>query len=258
MAPNLTPAQEYAINDSLSEVFTNTASPAIRYGERNLKLARRLGDRDRSGFRSDPARPVLFVPRRLHRGPATARLGPPELPPQFSRTLLPDLYLLYECYEVFRLQLPTNNRRFTAIRSGGTSESRQTSPKTREQAEQRLLDRLAQIPPGTPSTPRPPIPWATTTGPTATTGWRKILHPLGDRRHPKRHERERCDTRWRSSTSDHKDYSRPTNTPSRPRRRPLQQHAVPNRPDDGALLDHHRLASGQRGKTKVKLQHYLI
>ena len=45
--PNLTPAQEYAINDSLSEVFYKyRLDSAIRYGERNLKLARRLGDRD--------------------------------------------------------------------------------------------------------------------------------------------------------------------------------------------------------------------
>ena len=59
------------------------------------------------GFRSDPARPVLFVPRRLHRGPATARLGPPGAAPQFSRTLLPDLYLLLRMLRgLLRLQLP--------------------------------------------------------------------------------------------------------------------------------------------------------
>ena len=44
----LTPEQEYAINDSLSEVFYKyRLDSAIRYGERNLELARRLGDRER-------------------------------------------------------------------------------------------------------------------------------------------------------------------------------------------------------------------
>ena len=44
----LTPEQEYAINDSLSEVFYKyRLDSTIRYGERNLEIARRLGDRDR-------------------------------------------------------------------------------------------------------------------------------------------------------------------------------------------------------------------
>ena len=44
----LTPEQEYAINDSLSEVFYKyRLDSAIRYGERNLELARRLA----GGFR---------------------------------------------------------------------------------------------------------------------------------------------------------------------------------------------------------------
>lgn len=42
----LTPEQEYAINDSLSEVFYKyRLDSTIRYGERNLEIARQLGDR---------------------------------------------------------------------------------------------------------------------------------------------------------------------------------------------------------------------
>ena len=150
--PNLTPAQEYAINDSLSEVFYKyRLDSAIRYGERNLKLARRLGDRDCSA--SAAIRLARFYSSRGACIEARQLLDSVrrELPRSFLELYYRTYIFFYECYEVFSgSSFPTNNReiyrdslrRYLGI-PANVSE-------TREQAEQRLLDRLAQIPPGTP------------------------------------------------------------------------------------------------------------
>ena len=90
----LTPEQEYAINDSLSEVFYKyRLDSAIRYGERNLELARRLGDRERCA--SAAIRLARFYSSRGACIEARQLLDSirRELPPGFSNSI-PDLHLL--------------------------------------------------------------------------------------------------------------------------------------------------------------------
>ena len=163
-------------------------------------------------FRGNPARPVLFVPRRLHRSPAAARLGP--LGPTFSFTIA-----------TRSSPAPAGRRttgRFTAIRSGDTSESRPATPKPASRPSNGCWSGSDKSRPGPPSMPRRPIPWATTTGRTATTGWRKNTTP--SRRSPTSKTPRRKTARsspWRNSTSITRIIRGPTNTPSRPSRTPF-------------------------------------
>ena len=148
----LTPEQEYAINDSLSEVFYKyRLDSAIRYGERNLELARRLGDRERCA--SAAIRLARFYSSRGACIEARQLLDSirRELPPGFLELYYRTYIFFYDCYGVFSgSSRPTNNRavyRDSLRRHLGIPAN---TSETREQAEQRLLNQLTQIPPGTP------------------------------------------------------------------------------------------------------------
>lgn len=81
-------------------------------------------------LRRNPARAILFVPRRLHRGPALLDSIRRELPPGFLELYYRTYIFFYDCYGVFSgSSRPTTIGRFTGIRSGGISESRPIRPK---------------------------------------------------------------------------------------------------------------------------------
>lgn len=148
----LTPEQEYAINDSLSEVFYKyRLDSTIRYGERNLEIARQLGDRDRCA--SSAIRLARFYSSRGACIEAKQLLDSVrrELPPRLLEAYYRGCIFFYDCYEVFSgFSRQTNNRqvyrdslqRCLGI-PAGVSE-------TREEVEQRLLTLLGQTPPETP------------------------------------------------------------------------------------------------------------
>ena len=127
----LTPEQEYAINDSLSEVFYKyRLDSAIRYGERNLELARRLGDRERCA--SAAIRLARFYSSR------GACIEARQLLDSIRRELPPDFLELFtgptssSTTATGSSPAPAGRRttgRFTGIRSGGISESRPIRPK---------------------------------------------------------------------------------------------------------------------------------
>ena len=149
---SLTPEQEYALNDSLSEVFYKyRLDSAIRYGERNLELARRIGDRNRSA--SAAIRLARFYSSRGACIEARQLLDSVrrELPRSFLEPYYQTYIFFYDCYEVFSgSSRPANNRKIyrdSLRRHLGIPAS---NSETREQTEQRLLERLGQIPPGTP------------------------------------------------------------------------------------------------------------
>ncbi len=220
----LTPEQEYAINDSLSEVFYKyRLDSAIRYGERNLELARRIGDRNRSA--SAAIRLARFYSSRGACIEARQLLDSirRELPPGFLELYYRTYIFFYDCYGVFSgSSRPTNNRavyRDSLRRHLGIPAN---TSETREQAEQRLLNQLTQIPPGTPDYAMIANSLGATTGRTATTGWRKNITP--SRRSPTFRTPRRRTTRyspWRKSTSSTRIIRGPTNTPSRPSKTPF-------------------------------------
>lgn len=149
---SLTPEQEYALNDSLSEVFYKyRLDSAIRYGERNLELARRIGDRNRSA--SAAIRLARFYSSRGACIEARQLLDSVrrELPRSFLEPYYQTYIFFYDCYEVFSgSSRPANNRKIyrdSLRRHLGIPAS---NSETREQTEQWLLERLGQIPPGTP------------------------------------------------------------------------------------------------------------
>lgn len=210
---SLTPEQEYALNDSLSEVFYKyRLDSAIRYGERNLELARRIGDRNRSASAAPASKPGSCSTRSAGNFPAVS--SNPTTRPTFSFTTA-----------TRSSPAPAGRRttgRFTAIRSGDTSESRPATPKPASRPSNGCWNGSDKSRPGPPSMPRRPIPWATTTGRTATTGWRKNTTP--SRRSPTSKTPRRKTARsspWRNSTSITRIIRGPTNTPSRPSRTPF-------------------------------------
>lgn len=141
---SLTPEQEYALNDSLSEVFYKyRLDSAIRYGERNLELARRIGDRNRSA--SAAIRLARFYSSRGACIEARQLLDSVrrELPRSFLEPYYQTYIFFYDCYEVFSgSSRPANNRKIyrdSLRRHLGIPAS---NSETREQTEQRLLERL--------------------------------------------------------------------------------------------------------------------
>ena len=175
-------------------------------------------------LRRNPARPILLLPRRLHRGPAAARLDPQGAASRLSRTLLPDLHLLLRLLRgLLRLQpadeqpgglpgfAPAASRNpGQYVRNQGAGRTTAAEPAHADTARNPRLCHDRQL-------PGQPLP-----GERRRLAGEKILHPLGDRRHSERHEGERRDTLpGESSTSITRIIRGPTNTPSRPSKTPF-------------------------------------
>lgn len=149
--PDLTPEQEYALNDSLSEVFYKyRLDSAIRYGERNLELSRQLGDRNRSA--SAAIRLARFYSSRGASIEARQLLDSVrrDLPGSFLELYYRTYIFFYECYGVFSgSSRPANNRQVYRDSLRRYLRIPANTSETPEQVEQRLLDQLGQIPSGT-------------------------------------------------------------------------------------------------------------
>ena len=132
-----------------ARVVLRVAHPGTR--AHDLELARRLGDRERCA--SAAIRLARFYSSRGACIEARQLLDSirRELPPGFLELYYRTYIFFYDCYGVFSgSSRPTNNRavyRDSLRRHLGIPAN---TSETREQAEQRLLNQLTQIPPGTP------------------------------------------------------------------------------------------------------------
>lgn len=155
--------------------------------------------------------------------PGAARLVRWEASRSFLEPYYQTYIFFYDCYEVFSgSSRPANNRKIyrdSLRRHLGIPAS---NSETREQTEQRLLERLGQSRPGAPSMPRRPIPgdhyrahgddWLA-----------KKYYTLSAIARPSKTPRRKTarSSPWRNSTSITRIIRGPTNTPSRPSRTPF-------------------------------------
>ena len=175
-------------------------------------------------LRRNPARAVLLLPRRLHRGPAAARLDPQGAASRLSRTLLPDLHLLLRLLRgLLRLQpadeqpgglpgfAPAASRNpGQYVRNQGAGRTTAAEPTHADTARNPRLCHDRQL-------PGQPLP-----GERRRLAGEKNITP--SRRSPTFRTPRRRTTRyspWRKSTSSTRIIRGPTNTPSRPSKTPF-------------------------------------